>query len=117
MGSLFSGPKTTTTRNDPNADAAFGMAKPLLDYASNQGLTFGKNAINAGVYDGPTFAGFTDYQDKAQLGAGNYADTASSNANAVNAASLNNLANTGDFGKGFANMFSMTQNPFGAFNM
>ena len=117
MGSLFKGPKTTTTRNDPKADAAFKMAQPLLDYASNQGLNFGQNAIDAGVYSGPTFANFTDYQNAAQTGAGNYADTASSNANAVNAASLNNLANTGDFGKGFANMFSMTQNPFGAFNM
>jgi len=117
MGSLFKGPKTTTTRNDPNADAAFNMAQPILDYASNMGLNFGKDAMDAGVYSGPTFAGFTDYQNAAQTGAGNYADTASSNANAVNAASLNNLANTGDFGQGFANMFAMTQNPFGAFDM
>ena len=68
MGSLFKGPKTNTTRNDPNADAAFNMAKPILDWTSDQGLKFGQNAIDAGVYSGPTFAGFTDYQNAAQTG-------------------------------------------------
>ena len=117
MGGLFKGPKTNTSTSNPNADAAFNMARPILDYASNQGLQFGQNAINSGVYSGPTFANFTDYQNQAQTGAGNYATNAANNANAVNQYSMQNLANTGDFGKGFTNMFAMTQNPFGAFNM
>jgi hypothetical protein len=117
MGGLFKGPKTNTSTSNPNADAAFNMARPILDYASNQGLNFGQNAINAGVYKGPIFAGFTDYQNQAQTGAGNYANNAANNASAVNQYSMQNLANTGDFGKGFTDMFKMTQNPFGAFNM
>ena len=117
MGGLFKGPKTNTSTSNPNADAAFNMARPILDYASNQGLQFGQNAIDAGVYQGPTFAGFTDYQNQAQTGAGNYANNAANNASAVNQYSMQNLANTGDFGKGFTDMFKMTQNTFGAFNM
>ena len=47
MGSLFKGPKTNTTRNDPNADAAFNMARPILDYASNCGSSLKKRLIKS----------------------------------------------------------------------
>jgi hypothetical protein len=117
MGGLFKGPKTNTSTSNPNADAAFNMARPILDYASNQGLQFGQNAIDAGVYSGPTFAGFTDYQNQAQTGAGNYATNAANNANTINNLAMNNLVNSGDFAKGFNQMYQMTQSPFGAFNM
>lgn len=117
MGSLFKGPKTNTSRVDPIADKTFEIARPILDFASGQGLKFGQDAIDAGVYKGPTFAGFTNFQNQAQTGAGNYANNAANNANTINNLAMNNLVNSGDFAKGFNQMYQMTQSPFGAFDM
>lgn len=117
MGRLFGGATNSTTNKNPIADQTFNMAKPVLQYALNSGLTMGQNMMANPVYTGSRVAGMSGLENRA-LGMGNQQATDLFNAqNTVGAQALNNLGATAGFGNAFANLNAQAQNPYAAFGM